>query len=201
MPPYAISFVIAVLKLSSKWAMLDGREWAIGYLSTLKDPEFTQALRLHVAMKYNVPSWIQPAFERLVRGEWLRGQFVSIPGTEIVPEVVDLIIRTRDLLEQERRRLFVVPPQALHSKACTSNNTCSDSWHTAWTTQIGRLLVHPHRAFQLQCADGPKVVSKMKVPGMHRECLALTVSEERIALGFRFEENVIEAALTSHHLI
>jgi hypothetical protein len=184
------------------WDMVDGRAWAIFHLRDAAWTEFTAVMKLHVAIKYDIPEWISPAFTRLVVGDWKMGQLVWIPGTEVMVEVLDLILKTRDILDTERRRLAAIPPVAIRGPECSDHHVCQKAWTEAWVLKIGRRLIHPQGHYRLEYYEGSDEVMKLKIPGMNPACRHLTtemVTEE--GDGFAFEQAVIQQALRAHGYI
>lgn len=197
-PPFPVPFILSVLKLSSKWDMVDGRSWAIRQLKAgaPSAQEFTSIMKLHVALKYQIPQWISPSFTALVTSDWTMDQLSCIPANEIMVEMFDIILRTRDIIEIEWKRLATIPPVCVRSSSCSDHDGCTSAWGVRWIIKIGTKLLDPDTLHRLEYYEAPGKVAQLRVPGMHPECLKLTVEEVQDGDGFNFESLIIAEAVS-----
>ena len=185
-PPYPISFLLSVLKLSTKWGSEDGRERAIYYL---EDPstKFPNLFKFHASIKYNIPQWTRPAFDILVSTDWNLGELPLLANYDLSLEIIDLVIKTRDIVFREQRRLATLAPPVSHHVDCGQyrRDKCNEAWKAAWILAIGRQVVHVDPLFQLQPYQAANAIRALVVPGMSNRCLELTI--EKIAQGDAFD--------------
>ena len=200
-PPYPVPFLLSILKLSTRWGSEDGRERAIYHLGD-HGPNFPNLLKFHASIKYNVPQWTRPAFDRLVSTDWKLGNLPLLASYDLSLEIIDLIIKTRDVISREQRRLATLPPPVSHHVNCGRHHreACGEAWRAAWILAIGRQVVHVDPLFQLQPYQAAEAVRGLVVPSMSEHCLKLTV--ERIIEGdaFDYVHKVCTAALAQLNL-
>ena len=127
------------MKLSTRWGSEDGRERAIYYLGD-RSTSFPNLLKFHALIKYNVPQWTYPAFNSLVSTDWKLGDLPLLTSYDLSLEIVDLVIKTRDIISREQRRLATLPPPVNHHTGCGRHQRekCNEAWRTAWILAIGR---------------------------------------------------------------
>lgn len=192
-PPFTLDFLLGLLKMSTMWDIPPARAFAISELvekAKAYTAEFPPFLRFHIGVCFQVEELVLPAFSTLVcRDPWACGTLNVVPHDQLRYELVELVIRTRSLLEAERCRLATIPPPAQMATMCTSHDLCGQLWEHAWVFQIGRLLVHPDRVFRLSFYDGPEKVQELRIPRMNQACLNLT--KEVVATGEAFDFETI----------
>lgn len=197
-PPYPVPFLLSILKLSTRWGSEDGRERAIYHLG---DPNtnFSNLLKFHASIKYNVPQWTRPAFDVLVSTDWKLGDLPTLAGYDLSLELIDLVIKTRDIVFREQRRLATLPPPVSHHQNCGEGkrSKCNEAWKAAWILAIGRQIIHVDPLFQLKHYQATEVIRGLVVPGMSEHCLDLTVERlaEFDAEAFDYIHKVCTAAL------
>jgi hypothetical protein len=177
--------------------MLDGRNWAIRELS-ISSPSslgFSSVLRLHVAMKYQIQQWVAPAFTVLVTSDWKMDQLACIPPNEIMVEMFDIILKTRDIIEMERKRLATVPPLCVRSPDCSHHKGCTIAWGTRWVLKIGVRLLDPDTLHRMEYYEAPGKIAELRVPDMNPGCLSMTVAEVESGQAFNFEHLIITEAV------
>lgn len=195
-PPYPVPFLLSILKLSTRWGSEDGRERAIHYLGD-NSTSFSNLLKFHASIQYDVPQWTRPAFDMLVSTDWKLGDLSLLAGYDLSLEVVDLVIKTRDIVSREQRRLATIPPPVNHHVDCGRHQRerCGEAWRAAWIISIGRKVVHVDPMFQLQPYQAADAVRALVVPGMSEHCLQLTVKRTIEGDGFDYVHKVCTAAL------
>jgi hypothetical protein len=195
-PPYPVPFLLSVLKLSTRWGSEDGRERAIYYLGD-RSTNFSNLLKFYASIKYNVPQWTRPAFDVLVSTDWKLGDLPLLACYDLSLEIVDLVIKTRDIISREQRRLATLPPPVSHHENCGRHQRekCSEAWMVAWILAIGRKVVHVDPLFQLQPYQAADAVRGLVVPGMSKRCLELTVERTIEGDAFDYVHKVSTAAL------
>jgi len=200
-PPYPIPFLLSVLKLSTRWGSEDGRERAIHHLGD-HSTNFPTLLKFHASIKYNVPQWTRPAFDMLVSSDWKLGDLPLLAGYDLSLEIVDLVIKTRDIVSREQRRLATLPPPVHHHINCVRHQRekCSEAWRAAWILAIGRKVVHVDPLFQLQPYQAADAIRALFVPGMSEHCLELTVEKTIEGDAFDYVHKVCAAALAQLNL-
>ncbi|PSR71727.1 hypothetical protein PHLCEN_2v12401 [Hermanssonia centrifuga] len=201
-PPYRLEFLISILKIASQWDMLESRKWAIANISQLEYGIVPSALALKLGRHYAVDQWIRPAVVDLVRSplrtlEEVHKQWLGFG-------VYDVIARTREALEGERKLLALVPMDIksddLRSKNCESHGECSSIWKKDWKTYIGQRLLNPNWMFSLHMDRVEGELRNVKFEGMDRGCLdtAITAVIESGALDIqdRYIDMALEMLLT-----
>jgi len=162
--------------MSTKWGLLDGRERAIFYLEQL-DTSFPNILKFHTAVKYSVPQWVRPTFDILVTTNWRMGHMAMLSGHDLCPDLIDLIIKTRNLIGREQRRLATIPPPVDHHPECrgrAQQGRCKSAWVTTWLLNVGRQVVHVDPLFRLESYNSARTIQALVAPGMSEGCLKLT---------------------------
>jgi len=185
-----------VLKLSTRWGSEDGRERAIYYLGDSRT-KFPNLLKFHASIKYDVPQWTRPAFDRLVTTDWKLGDLPLLSGYDLSLEVIDLVIKTRDIISREQRRLATLPPPVSHHPECPQQEweECNKAWMAAWILTIGRQVVHVESLFQLQRYQAVEAIQALVVPDMSEGCLELTIAKTLEGDGFDYVDKVCTIAL------
>ena len=187
--------------MSTRWGSEDGRERAIYHLGDHRT-NFPNLLKFHASIKYNVPEWTRPAFDLLVSTDWKLGDLPLLAGYDLSLDIVDLIIKTRDVVSREQRRLATLPPPVSHHKNCGRHQRekCNEAWRTAWILAISRKIVHVDPLFQLQPYQAADVIRGLVVPGMSECCLELTVKKTIEGDAFDYVHKVCTAALVQLNL-
>jgi len=173
--------------MSTKWGLLDGREHAIHYLEQ-PDANFPKLLKFHASVKYNIPQWVRPTFDILVSTDWEMGYLLTLSGYDLCPNLIDLVIKTRDIVGREQRRLATIPPPVEHHFGCrghTRRERCESAWVFTWVLNIGRQIVHVDPLFRLESYKAVDAIQALVVPGMSEGCLALT--KEKVLEGDAFD--------------
>lgn len=186
-----------MLKLSTKWGLDDGRERAIYHLGDL-NTRFPSVLKFHASVKYNVPQWARPAFDALVTDDWKLGDLPLLLGYDLSLDIIDLVVKTRDIISREQRRLATHPPPVEHHPECPQHKRekCDEAWAAAWILAIGRQVIHVEPLFQLQPYQAAGALNALVVPGMSEYCLELTIARTLEGDGFDYVDNICTAALT-----
>lgn len=195
-PPYPVSFLLSVLKLSTRWGLEDGRRRAIYYLED-SSTAFPNLLKFHASIVYKIPQWTRPAFDTLVSNDWKLGDLPLLYSYDISLDVIDLVIKTRDIVFHEQRRLATVPPPVDHHQECPKRERkkCSEAWTAAWLLVIGRQIVHVEPIFQIHPYQAEDAIKALVVPGMSKQCLELTIAKTLEGDGFNYIRKVCTAAL------
>lgn len=185
-----------MLKLSTRWGSEDGRQRAIHYLGE-PNTRFPNLLKFHASIKYDVPQWTRPTFNTLVSTDWKLGDLPLLSSHDLSLEVIDLVIKTRDLVSREQRRLATLPPPVTHHRDCPVHKweNCDKAWMAAWILVIGRQVVHVDSIFQLRPYQAAEAIRALVVPGMSKHCLELTIERTVEGDGFDYVDNVCTAAL------
>lgn len=133
----------------------------------------------------------------LVSTDWNLGDLSLLAGYDVSLEIIDLVIKTRDLISRERRRLATLPPLVSHDINCGRHQRekCGEAWMAAWILSIGRKVIHVDPLFQLQPYQAADAVRGLVVPGMSDHCLQLTVDRTIEGDAFDYVHKVCTAAL------
>ena len=133
----------------------------------------------------------------LVSTEWKLGDLPLLTSYDLSLEIIDLVIKTRDLISRERRRLATLPPPANHHTNCRQHQheKCGEAWRAAWILAIGRRVVHVDPLFQLQNYQAADAIRGLVVPGMSEYCLELTIGRTTEGDAFDYVDKVCTAAL------
>jgi len=183
--------------MSTKWGLPDGRERAIYYLEQ-PDTELPNLLKFHASVKYNIPRWVRPTFDILVSTDWEMGHVVALSGHDLCPVLVDLIIKTRDIIGREQRRLATIPPPVEHHPECrggTQRERCESAWVSTWVLNVGRQVVHVDPLFRLESYKSAYTIQSLVAPGVSEGCLELTKATVLEGDAFDYIYNVCTAAL------
>jgi len=140
----------------------------------------------------------------LVSTDWKPGDLPLLAGYDLSLEILDLVIRTRDIVSREQRRLATLPPPAYHHINCGQyqRERCTEAWRAAWILAIGRQVVHVDPVFQLQSYQAADAIRELVVPGMSEHCLKLTVERtaEASSDAFDYVHKICTAALAQLNL-
>ena len=183
--------------MSTKWGLPDGRERAIYYLEQ-PDTEFPNLLKFHAAIKYNIPRWVRPTFDILVSTDWEMGHLLLLSGHDLCPGLIDLVVKTRDIIGREQRRLATIPLPVEHHTECqgrAQRERCESGWVFAWVLNIGRQIVHVDPLFRLESYKSVDAIEGLVVPGMSEGCLRLTKAKVLEGDAFDYIYKVCTAAL------
>ena len=112
-------------------------------------------------------------------------------------DIIDLVIKTRDIVSREQCRLATLPPPVSHNTNCGRHQRekCNEAWRVAWILAIGRKVVHVDPLFQLQSYQAADAIRALVVPGMSERCLELTVEKTIEGDAFDYVHKVSTAAL------
>ena len=118
--------------------------------------------------------------------------------TDLSLEIIDLVIKTRDLISREQCWLATLPPPVSHHQDCPPHKweNCNKAWMAAWILVIGCQVVHVDSIFQLRPYQAVEAIRALVVPGMSEHCLELTIERTVEGDGFDYVDNVCTAALT-----
>lgn len=183
--------------MSTKWGLPDGRERAIYYLEQ-PDVEFPNLLKFHTSIKYNIPQWVRPTFDILVSTDWEMGHILMLSGYDLCPNIIDLVVKTRDIIGREQRRLATIPPPVEHHSECRGRarrERCESAWVSTWVLNIGRQVVHVDPLFRLESYKSADAIRALEVPGMSEGCLRLTKAKVLEGDAFDYIYKVCTAAL------
>ena len=159
--------------------------------------KFPNLLKFHASIKYNVPQWTRPAFDVLVSTDWKLGELPLLANYDPSFEAIDLVIKTRDIVFREQRRLATLAPPVSHHVDCGQykRDGCNEAWKAAWILAIGRRVVHVEPHFQLQPYQAADAIRALVVPGMSKRCLELTVEKIVDGDAFNYLGKICTAAL------
>ena len=182
--------------MATKWGLLDGRDRAIYYLDQAGS-KFPHLLKFHAAIKYGVPQWVRPTFDILVSTDWTTGHLSTLSAYDLSPDLIDLILKTRDVIAREQRRLATIPPPVHHHSKCRLNRReqCEFAWAAAWILNIGRQIVHVDPLFRLESYKAADAIRGLDVPSMSEGCLSLTIEKVLRHDAFDYIHKVCSAAM------
>lgn len=193
LPPYTLQKLADILKVSTQWEVESGRVWAIHHLETT--PSVPASLRLHLARRYAVPNWIEPAFRDLVFNISL-GDLRGDDFTHLGYPVYILISKLKEAIEQERRVVaYLAPDCRTHNAACTNSDRCSLIWRETWWLKIGRRLLNPEASQAMPFEAGPDVVRSLEWAGMTAGCRERMVEIVAEGSGFSGAEDIFKQGL------
>ena len=115
------------------------------------------------------------------------GDLPLLANYDLSLEIIDLVIKTWDIVFREQRRLATLAPPVNHHTNCgrRQREKCNEAWKAAWILAIGRKVVHVDSLFQLQPYQAADAIRGLSVPDMSDHCLESTV--ERILEGDAFD--------------
>jgi len=187
--------------MSTKWGLPDGRERAIYYLEQAGS-KFPNLLKFHAAVKYDVPQWVRPTFDLLVSNDWTLGHMTTLASYDLCPDLIDLVVKTRDIISREQRRLATIPPPVQHHPTCRSDQQerCESAWGAVWILNIGRQVIHVDPLFRLESYRASEAIQALDIPAMSHGCLKLTVEDVISQDGFDYIYKVCSAAVARLNL-
>ncbi|KAI0697420.1 hypothetical protein C8T65DRAFT_743210 [Cerioporus squamosus] len=195
LPPHPLQKLVDVLKVSTQWEVDDGRTWAIHHLEHTEN--VPASLRLRLALRYEVPQWVEPAFRDLV---------FNVPVSHLKRDdlasigypVYALITKVKEAIDRERRVLAHLPPELnTHDPTCANNARCAMIWRETWWMKIGRRLLDPDPKVELTFAAGPDAVRNVEWTGMTAGCREKMVMAVTGGQGFAGPEQIFAAGLKS----
>lgn len=133
----------------------------------------------------------------LVSTDWRLGDLPLLSSYDPSLEVIDLVVKTRDIIFREQRRLATLPPPVHHHTRCLQQrrDRCNEAWIAAWILAIGRQVIHVESLFQLQPYQAADAVKALVVPDMSDHCLKLTIERTLEGDAFDYVDKVCTAAL------
>jgi len=126
------------------------------------------------------------------------GHMDTLSGYDLCPDLIDLIIKTRDIIGREQRRLATIPPPVDHHpecRGCAQQERCKSTWVSTWVLNVGRQVVHVDPLFHLESYNSARTIQALLAPGMFEGCLELTKARVLEADAFDYIYNVCTAAL------
>ena len=157
--------------------MKAARAWSIHHL---KYVWLSPIRKLDLAMTFGIPTWIQPAFSRIVCTPFSLVIDSEARGLDV--HVLLTCIRVKEAITRERTLLALnVPPlqPTVGTPACKTHEQCHLVFQSVWKTKVPTVLLHPDDPLMLsQLGD---YLRRLSFPGMSPTCLArqLDFIEER----------------------
>jgi len=104
--------------------------------------------------------------------DWILGRIATLASYDLSLDLIDLIIKTRDVIAREQRRLATIPPPVQHNPRCRSHQQgrCESAWAAAWILNIGRQVIHVDPLFRLEPHGAADAIQALEVPGMSDVC-------------------------------
>ena len=167
------------------------------------DTDFPNILKFYTSIKYGIPQWARPTFNILVSTDWQMGHMVTLSGYDLCPDLVDLIIKTRDIISRKQRQLATIPPLVNHHPECwgrAQQERCKSAWVSMWVLNIGRQVVHVDPLFRLESYNSARTIQALVAPGMSEGCLEFTKATVLEADAFDYTYNVCTEALKQINL-
>ena len=126
----------------------------------------------------------------------------TLASYDLCPDLIDLILKTRDIIAHEQRWLATIPPPVQHDSECRSDQQeqCELAWGAVWILNIGRQVIHVDPLFRLESYGAANAIQALDVPGMSYGCLKLTVEEVIRQDGFDYIHKVCNAAMAQLNL-
>jgi hypothetical protein len=168
-PP--IAYLIAVLKLSSKWEMKPGRDYAIKLLP--EHHEFTPAIQLQLAGLYKIRSWVEPAFRALVEKPW--EQTIFPEAAKIGDFAQFQVTQTKREIEYYLHCVAFHEPPVDHSWDCEHHGDCEQTWSGVWWNVFAKQLLHPDKVISELQETMAQLDKTETIPGMTDGCLRRTI--------------------------
>ena len=138
----------------------------------------------------------------LISTDWNLGELPLLANYDLSLEIIDLVVKTRDVVFREQRRLATLAPPVNHHVNCgrRQREKCNEAWKAAWILAIGRKIVHVDPLFQLQPYQVAETIRGLVVPDMSDHCFEATV--ERVIEGdaFDYVHKISTAALARLNL-
>ena len=151
-----------------------------------------------------IPQWIRPTFDILVGTDWEMGLITTLSGYDMCPDLIDLIIKTRDIIGREQRRLATIPPPVVHHydewQTSAQRDRCESMWVSTWVMNIGRQIIHVDPMFHLENYGSADAVRELVAPCMPERCLRLTKAMVLEGDVFNYIYKVCTAALARINL-
>lgn len=191
-PPVPERLLINVLKLSNRWLISEGQNYAILFL----DKQILHpARRLELSRMYQINAWVKPAFEALVRME-LR----SLPSSDVNRigfTAYVILAKAREAIDYQRKLVAAVPHTMTFTESykCAEHDRCKESWNKTWWRKLGKQLLHPTKPLALNGALD--FLERTKHDDMTPCCKVDMMEEMRVYTTAKFgvEEEIIDAAV------
>jgi hypothetical protein len=165
----SIPFLVAVLRLSIRWLLSVGHDFAFETLPGHTD--FTPFLQLQLAHEFRIREWVEPAFRSLVK------QPLEIISASQATQMGDIpyyiLSQTKCLIDNHLRCISFTAPPVQSAFPCDSPEMCEDAWNRAWWTGFAKHVLHPD--CPLSGSEAMRVLDNVQIPGMCDDCLRSTV--------------------------
>jgi hypothetical protein len=201
-PPQPERLLTNILKLSNKWEITEGQEYAILFL---REQVMDAAHRLELSRMFGIDEWVKPAFNELVQKNLTSLSINDV--NRIGFTTYTILAKAREAIDQQRKLIAAVPPAMvfLESYKCLDHDKCKASWKETWWRKLGKQLVHPSKPLAL--SEVMDFLEQTKFPDMMDCCKKDMLTELQKPGGavtkFNMDEDVIGAAVTAilayHH--
>lgn len=179
-----LDYLLSILKLSHFYLIDDGLQFSI---HGLKKYPLTAALRMHIALRYDRPQWIEPAFRDLVARPCK--DFTLEEVSQMGMEAYFSVTRTQCRLDHLVKTIAYWPPQVEHTVHCYAQDVCEATWEEAWWTGYARLLLHPDRPADLY--EAVMELETTDIPGFDPMCKVWTLDAMRNNSAFAQSKEII----------
>lgn len=164
----------AILKCSQQWDCRLGESHAIRHLN---GQDLSACTWFELGRKHRISAWLKRGLDVIFRRPFK--DFTNDDLHCIGMEGLGVILRERDELDRERRRLaLVLPPVSLiPSGGCSNHNACVHVWHATWVNKISPEIVNP-----LSPIPSNQIITKMegeRYSGMHQSCRSTALEHIR----------------------
>ncbi|KAF8874096.1 hypothetical protein CPB84DRAFT_1753076 [Gymnopilus junonius] len=137
--PNTEEFLINILKLSSFLDIEDGVAYTVDAFER-RGCLFHPALQLSLAKCYDIASWVEPAFRKLI---YIDLSEFSLEHSLLLGVQVNYYLgQARNRISQLYRAMAYQAPDVVHEFTCTRQLSCEVAWKNEWE-KFAKHLVHP----------------------------------------------------------
>lgn len=151
----------------------------------------TAPLRMNIALRYNRPQWIEPAFRDLVSRPCKDLSLKDV--AEMGTEAYFAVTQTQSRLDHLVKSIAFWPPEVEHSIHCYTHASCKAIWEKAWWSGYAKLLLHPDRPTDLYQAVTE--LESTGIPGFNAMCKVWTLDSMRDNSAFAQVEEIIREGI------
>lgn len=157
-----------LLKFADKWEIEAAKMYAI---SALKHMALSPSRRLHLAGRFTITEWIEPAVRDILDNPLTKLTDDDLKAIGL--KVFSMLVKAKELLDVETRRTALVPPAMGKDPAweCQDHASCLAVWPKIWFERIGKKLLHATTPLKLsQIRAEVSKYETLMYPGLSDHC-------------------------------
>ncbi|KAF8054958.1 hypothetical protein FPV67DRAFT_1681221 [Lyophyllum atratum] len=179
-----------IFKCCRLWEIQPGIDFAIHGIEKLN---LSPSRMIKLGITFQISSWIRAAITTLIDTRLAVVNFSELVDIGLVASAA--IAKAREMLEEDRKILVVVPPPmpATSPLMCASHNNCIRSWNEIWVRKISREIVHPFTPLPLE-----RIVDRVEevdYPHMRQACKESAIQGMRTSKMLEGKGEVVDKAV------